>query len=463
LIRAAALAALALVLMQGLALPHVELTFDEAYYALWARWPQAGYYDHPPLVAWVISASEKLFGGGEFGVRALFWAMGAALPALTFWIGARLYDARTGAAAALILVGAPLMAGTPLATPDTPLAFFWALALAGLAEVFRGRSWGWAFLGLATGAAGLAKLTAGFLAIGVALAVIATPSLRAHLRRPGPWAAAALALVVVSPFLWWNATHGWATLVKQGGRVAAHGFAPRYLGEFLGAQLLLFNPITVFAVAGRVRGAPSAPTRLLLATVAPALAYFLIHALHDRVQGNWPAPLYPALAILAGRALAGTRWPAAAAAAGLATAAAAYLHLALAWPDLGPRDPTLRVGGWRELAAQVRAHPASYIRSDGYAVTSLLAFYGAGAPVIEAGEPERWGFRPPVDASGPGLAFRALAPGVSASRPTCCGHDVGLEADAPVGREPTGSPLAILTRRVGGRALESYGLFSIPR
>ena len=137
---AAIAAVLALALAQALVIGRVELTFDEAYYALWARWPQAGYFDHPPLVAWTIAASQALFGHSEFGVRALFWLMGASLPALTAWIGWRLFaDATTAAAAALIFVGAPLAAGAPLATPDTPLVFFWTLALAGLAEVWRGR------------------------------------------------------------------------------------------------------------------------------------------------------------------------------------------------------------------------------------------------------------------------------------------------------------------------------------
>ena len=36
--------------------------------------------------------------------------------------------------------------------------------------------------------------------------------------------------------------------------------------------------------------------------VAPAMLYFLIHALHDRVQGNWPSFLYPAFAIAAAAA-----------------------------------------------------------------------------------------------------------------------------------------------------------------
>jgi 4-amino-4-deoxy-L-arabinose transferase-like glycosyltransferase len=453
---------LALAVAQLCAASRIELTFDEAYYALWARWPQAGYFDHPPMVAWTIAASEALFGRSELGVRALFALEGACLAPMAAWIGWRLYG--EAAAPALILIGAPLIAGAPLATPDTPLAFFWTLALLGLVEVWRGSRWAWALVGLATGAAGLAKMTAGFLAMGIALALIVTPSLRRQWLRPGPYAAAALALTTLSPFLLWNLAHGFATFHKQGGRLAAARFAPGYLAEFLGAQFALFNPLTAGAALwGLARKTPSPftgegggggappqaarePQRLLLAATAPALAYFTLHALHDRVQGNWTAPLYPALAVLAARYVP-RRVAGAAAALGLAAAAAAYLHLATAWPSFGPADPSLRIGGWRDLAAQVyaQAGDSRFILAEGYAATSLLSYYGPGAPpVAELGEPERWSFRPPVDLSGPGLAF---------GRP-------GM-AEALARAHLRATPLATLRRRVGGVELETYTLFAI--
>ena len=455
-IRAAALAALALTLAQGFVIGRVELTFDEAYYALWARFPQAGYFDHPPLVAWIIAASTALFGGGEFGVRALFWLAGATIPALIAWLGWRLFDARTAAGAVLFWVGAPLVAGAPLATPDTPLVLFWTLALLGLAEVWRGRSSAWVLVGLGVGAAGLAKLSAGFLALGIVLALAATPSLRRQFATPGPWLAAALALAMLSPFLLWNATHGFATLAKQGGRFAAAHFAPRYLGEFVGAQLALFNPLTAGAAAFaavRLRASPSEPMRLLLATSAPALLYFAAHALHDRVQGNWPAPLYPAFCLIAARAVTlvpRLRWaPVAAAALGGAATAFAYLHLATAWPTLGPDDPALRVGGWRDLAHSVfavaRARAAHFVLADGYAATSLVSFYGpAEAQVGELGEPERWTFRPALDINGDGLVL---------IRPAFADQLGAMFAHV--------EPLQTLQRRVGGVEAEPYVLYSV--
>ena len=41
---------------------------------------------------------------------------------------------------------------------------------------------------------------------------------------------------------------------------------------------------------------------LLLSLIAPMLTYFLIHSLHARVHGNWPAPAYPVLAVLGAQA-----------------------------------------------------------------------------------------------------------------------------------------------------------------
>jgi len=454
-VRLAVLATIALLLVQGLLIGRVELSYDEAYYALWARWPQFGYLDHPPLVAWTIHASTTLFGGSEFGVRALFWLQGAAIIAMIAWIGWRLFDQRTAAMAALLWVAAPLVAGAPLATPDTPLVFFWTLALVGLVEALHGRQAAWGLVGAAAGAAALAKMTAGFLALGIALALAVTPSLRRQAGGPWPCLAAALALAVASPFLIWNAEHGFATFFKQGSRIAPAAFAPRYLLEFCAAQFALFNPLTAAAgafAAWRGRGKASEPTRLLLATIAPALAYFLLHALHDRVQANWPAPLFPALIVLAARAIVQAslrRTAYAAITLGAAVTGAAYLHLATAWPAFGPYDPLARIGGWRELSARAssvaRAQGARYLLAHGYAATSLLTFYGPQAPeVVEAEEPERWTFRPSVVTDGVGLAF-----GPAEFEEELAQRYAHVEA------------IETLRRRVGDAELESYTLFRV--
>lgn len=53
-----------------------SLFVDEAQYWQWSTQPAFGYYSKPPLVAWLIAASTRLFGESELAIR---------LPALLAW------------------------------------------------------------------------------------------------------------------------------------------------------------------------------------------------------------------------------------------------------------------------------------------------------------------------------------------------------------------------------------------
>src|SRR6266498_4167697 len=79
--------------VQTCALPicRPELYSDEAYYWLWSLRPAGGYFDHPPLVAWLITASAWLVPG-ELGVRLLFLAAGGLTVAFAALLAAELSD-----------------------------------------------------------------------------------------------------------------------------------------------------------------------------------------------------------------------------------------------------------------------------------------------------------------------------------------------------------------------------------
>ncbi len=325
-------ASVALFAMQALAAGRLELTFDEAYYTLWSRSLSFGYLDHPPMVALLIRASTTLFGGSEFGVRALSLLVVGALPALIAFIAWRLFgSAEKAALAALMWVAMPLVSiGGVFVTPDAPVVVFWTLGLAALVELWRTGQRRWSIaLGVALGLALQSKFTAAFFVAGVGFALVAAPSLRRWLFSPALYAGLAVALVIFAPFVVWNAEHGWATFAKQLGRTPPHGFTPYYLAEFLIAQIGLINPLVVAALVPAVRAIPwrtrplvrsrDEARRILACTIAPAAVYFLLHSLHDRVQGNWLAPLYPAVAILVADWVAEIRW---AGSAGFASAIA---------------------------------------------------------------------------------------------------------------------------------------------
>ncbi len=356
----AVLALLALTLVRLLVAGLVPLSPDEAYYWTWSRALAPGYLDHPPMVALWIRAGTALAGDTRLGVRLLA-PLAAGLGSALLWRAAEdILPGRRAGVAAVVLLNATLLLGVGAVTmtPDTPLLFFWCAALAALGRLLRtGRGGWWLAVGLAAGCALESKYTALLLGVGLALWLPAVPEGRRWLRTPWPWAGGALAALLFAPDLLWNAAHGWASFVRQGGRAA--DFRPaqalRFEAELLAGQLALATPLVLAAcVAGTwraARGWRDPGLALLAALTLPGAAVFLEHAAGDRVQANWPAVLYPAAAIAAGGLV--RRWRPAAA-LGLVLAVPVYLQAAVAPLPL-PRslDPTLaRLGGWAGLARQ---------------------------------------------------------------------------------------------------------------
>jgi len=389
------------------------LTDDEAYYRLWSLAPDWGYLDHPPLVAWLMWLGRQLAGDSAFGLRLLgpLLALGGSL---ALWRAARLLcDARTADRAVLLFQACPLVGiGTVILTPDTGAVLAWVLALWTLAEFERGRDARWLLLtGLAAGIGLLSKYTVLALGAGILLWLLRHRELRATLRAWPLWAGGALALLLFLPVLLWNREHDWISFAKQFGKAADwSGFGPRYTAELIGVTLISLGvlpaPLAAWAFWQGLRDAR--PRRTLLALVAlPFALFLLLHSLHDLVLGQWSAPLYPALAILAAQGLGAAeqrgalarRWARATLRFGVpacfAVMALLYAYVAVPGvPVLARKETTAQTRGWPALADEVEAlrreHGAGWIATHGYATTGQLAFRLPAVPVLQLDERERY-------------------------------------------------------------------------
>lgn len=210
---------------------------DEAYYFLFARHPDWSYFDHPPATAWVEWLGLATLGGLEPGstptplaLRIGFVGLFAITTALLARLTARFFGGPAGLVAAVLLNATAyfgVVAGA-FAMPDGPLIACWLLALDRLAAAVqtprRGQPWyrsataAWLLVGLAWGGALLSKYHGIFLPL-AALGYLAwEPLARPWLRRPGPYLALAVALLLFAPVLGWNAAHDWASFAFQGSR-----------------------------------------------------------------------------------------------------------------------------------------------------------------------------------------------------------------------------------------------------
>jgi 4-amino-4-deoxy-L-arabinose transferase-like glycosyltransferase len=397
-----------LILLRAMMATLLPLSADEAYYWLWSKHLAAGYFDHPPMIAWLIRGGTALFGDTPFGVR--FAGVVLSLPATWFvWrSAAAILKDEDRAALAVLFFNLTLMISVEMlaATPDMPsivtcAAMVWCLAR--LQQSGDGR-W-WLGYGIAAGLSLLSKYSALFVGLGTLAWLVLDSRARKWFLSPWLWFAAAFALAIFLPNLLWQSLHHWMTFAFQFGRVGGGHLTLRYLGEFFAAQLGLATPlIFVLMAVGLWRASRRGSDLLVLAVpVWVALAYFVQHSLHDRVQGNWPCFLFPALAILAADAFrveGKWRWVSFAA----APLAMLLLLLVYAQAQFAPvalkKDPLARVLGRNfqpvsdVAAAMQKAHLADAILTTDYETTAWLRWNQPGLKVIQVNEPQRFSDAP---------------------------------------------------------------------
>ncbi len=219
---------------------------DEFYYIACSKRLAAGYVDQPPLAMWLLAAGRAVFGESQLGIRVLPAVAHALTVLLAGLITRRLGGRRAAVAlACLAVLLAPIIIGhTNIFQMNAFSHLFWALAAYILVLIAdKSRPGLWLLLGAVMGLGLLNKIDFLWFGAGLAAALLLT-DLRKHLATPWPFAAAALALLIFSPYVIWNATHGWAHL-----EFIRNASAGKYSGltrlGFIKDQALLLNPVNL--------------------------------------------------------------------------------------------------------------------------------------------------------------------------------------------------------------------------
>lgn len=253
---------------------------DEFYFIEGGRHPDWAQPDNPMLIPLLATGWHDLVGGNLILFRILP-ALAAAGTILIAAATARQLGGterqQTVTAVVTALSSFPMAVGHLFSISTFDL-FLTSAAIMLLIRALRTpERWsGWLWLGLVTGIALEVKvLPALVLACCLAGLLIIGP--RRPLARPGPWLAAAVALVLAAPNLIWQATHGFpmrevAASIAAGGSVSS---AERVL--VVPMHLLLIGPLlSILAIAGLV-------------------ATFAVRRLHDH---RWIAIAYVLLLIM---------------------------------------------------------------------------------------------------------------------------------------------------------------------
>src|ERR1022692_2450228 len=211
---------------------------DELYYLASGRHPAFGYVDFPPIVP-LLSRLET----GFLGVTP--WAL-RVLPALVGGVNVILCGAyvrklggslRFQALALLIGVTEPILLGTWLFQTVVFDQLAWILSLYWfLCLVIDRKPRYWILLGTTLGIGLEVKYLILPLAVGIALAVLLTPSLRQDLRTRKPWIAAVVMLLIWAPNVVWQIANGFPTVAyvsNHQGSIQSGGGVVDFLVLFL--------------------------------------------------------------------------------------------------------------------------------------------------------------------------------------------------------------------------------------
>ena len=414
----------------------LDLAADEAYYWDWSRQLDWGYFSKPPMVAWLIALFSRTFGSTTAVVRLPAVVLGAISTFVLFLLARRMYGSRTAfwaAAAGLASPGASALGF--IMTIDAPLICFWSLALylfwmaverggrtsdPASKEVGEKDSYPvlrsstpslsvWLSLAAAIGLGLLSKQVMGAFIFFMFVFAAVSREDRYLLKSSRLYLSTFFGLAMLMPSILWNARHGWVTFHHTATHFSrGHSNHIATFAEFIAGQIGVVSPLTwiLFILVSALllwnfRSCDRRTLYLLSFSFAPLLGVLAL-SLRQRIEPNWPAPVYPAGMVLLSAWGCGNisvspvidllrPYFKKGVMVGAVMALLTYAFPFWAGAAPGPWADRLvaRMQGWRQLGAgagkalaEAPCPRTTFILAFGRQLTSELAFYTPGAPRV---------------------------------------------------------------------------------
>jgi 4-amino-4-deoxy-L-arabinose transferase-like glycosyltransferase len=288
------LALIFLFLIQVLVAANFELAHDEAYYWLFSKNLDWGYFDHPPMMAVVIRAFSFL-PHSELAVRLGF----VILQFLTLFFTFKLVSPKKWLWVTLLFFSFPLASFSGiLALPDMPLLFFTAVYFWALKRFLLRKDYSSALiLGIVIPALLYSKYHGILL---IFFTILAVPKI---LREPRFYLVFLVSLVLFFPHVWWQYEHDFKTFRYHFLERPAASFSFARSLEYLGIQALLSGVIIGPVLWWRVvkEKTQNDFDRVLKFTLIGIVIFFLISSFSKRVEANWTISLVIPFVILYSR------------------------------------------------------------------------------------------------------------------------------------------------------------------
>lgn len=257
-----------------------ELTGDEAYYWMYAQNLDWGYFDHPPVIAFLIKIGYFIFGN-ELGVRLL----PLILSTLTILLMEQIIQPKSYLTFFKIVLSIGILHFSGFyATPDAPLLMTTALFLWVYKRFLNSSSYGLGIiLGLIIAAMSLSKYH------GLLILFLVVLSNFKLLRSTHFWTAILVAGIGLLPHLFWQISAGFPSVNYHLFERSTNPYLFSYTSDFFVTQLFVLGPLIgiFFFIAAVNKKYKNQFEKTLQFIFWGGYIFFFIASFKGRVEGHW--------------------------------------------------------------------------------------------------------------------------------------------------------------------------------
>lgn len=277
-----------------------ELFDDEAYYWVYSRFLDWGYFDHPPMIAVFIGAGYAIFHNA-LGVRLLSCVLTTAALLITEQLTTKKDPFLFYAICASLAIA---QLGGMMAVPDSPLMFFVALFFYVYRRFCANMN---AANTILVGAAMALMLYTKYQAVLIILFTLASNPVL--FKKYQSYLAALIALILFAPHLYWQYLHDFPSVQFHLFERNADGYQFINSIDYIVGQILIAGPITGWlliwaAFKSRTIGATD---RALKFSLVGIFVFFLVSTIKGKSEANWTICAFIGLIVLSHQYLTGNK------------------------------------------------------------------------------------------------------------------------------------------------------------
>lgn len=217
---------------------------DTADYWIWSRKLSLGYNEHPPMIAFIFWMVNFIFNDIVFGIKISSALISTTILFVAYNAARQFIDRTSSLIFVLILGTTPyIIFATPIyLSVDQPYLVFWPLCIFSVGKFIKTKNPYWILLfGISAGFGALSKYFMVLLPISMTIWLLINKPARKLFYHWQSYVGALIALLIISPNLYWNSQHEWITFFSALEKALKGASFGANFVFFLGLQFIFFS------------------------------------------------------------------------------------------------------------------------------------------------------------------------------------------------------------------------------